>query len=75
MEGENPIPEAPEQGRDVGASGVCPVGIDLEDDRRIENLREGLQGVPAGDRRDQLEVVIVVADAEAACSGPAGDGT
>src|SRR4051812_28373476 len=74
MQRDDPLPEPAEQGGHVGATGVGPVGIDLQDDLRCERVREDLERVTAVDPGDELEVVVVVADPNAGVADPSRDG-
>src|SRR6478672_4946304 len=70
----DPIAEPLEQRRHVGAAGERPVGVDLENDARLEVVGEDLERVPAVDPRLELEVVVVVADPESFGGRPVGGG-
>ena len=65
----DPVAEAAEQFGHVLPADRRPVGVDLEDHRRVERVREHLETGPAADERRQLEVVVVVAEPQPVVRG------
>ena len=65
----DPAAEAAEQGGHVLPADRRPVGVDLEDHRRVEPVGEHLERGPAADDGRQLEVVVVVAEAQPVVRG------
>ena len=68
----HPVAEAAEQRGHVLPADRRPVGVDLEDHRRVERVREHLEAGPAADERRQLEVVVVVAEPQPLVRGLGG---
>jgi hypothetical protein len=63
------VTEAAEQFGHVLPADRRPVGIDLEDHRRVERVREDLKTSPASNERRQLEFVVVVAEPQPVVRG------
>ncbi len=69
MQQADPVAEPAQQRGDVLPAGGRPVGVDLQDGGRVQQVGQHLQGGDAVEERGEFELVVVVADPDAVLGG------